>query len=105
MVGIAAEALPLPDSIWILDKSHLTWEFPTMKITTVDTKRRLVLAGATPGESYSVREAAPGHYELAKVIPAPRPKPTAEEMDALLASAPLTPKMDWEELRSLTREP
>ena len=76
-----------------------------MEITTVDTKRRIVLTGATPGESYSVREVASGHYELAKVIPAPRPKLTAEERDALLASAPLTPKMDWEELRSLTREP
>jgi hypothetical protein len=81
------------------------WEFPTMKIVTIDTKRRLTLPGAVPGESYSVREVAPGHYELAKVIPAPRPKPTPEELDALLASAPLSPKMDWEELRSLTREP
>ena len=76
-----------------------------MKISTVETKRRLALPGANPGESYSVREAAPGHYELAKVILAPRPKPTAAELDALLASAPLTPKMDWEELRTLTREP
>jgi hypothetical protein len=76
-----------------------------MKIATIDTKRRLTLPGAVPGESYSVREVAPGHYELAKVIPAPRPKPTPEELDALLASAPLSPKMDWEELRSLTREP
>jgi hypothetical protein len=63
-----------------------------MKIATIDTKRRLVLPRATPGESYAVREPAPGHYELAKVIPAPRPKPTAKELDALLASAPLTPK-------------
>lgn len=75
-----------------------------MKVSTIDTKRRLVLPGAKPGETYAVRAVAPGHYELAKVIPAPRPKPTAEELDALLASAPLTPKMSWEELRSLTRE-
>jgi hypothetical protein len=74
-----------------------------MKVSTIDTKRRLVLPGATPGETYAVRETAPGHYELAKVIPASRPKPTAKELDALLASAPLTPKMSWEELRSLTR--
>jgi len=76
-----------------------------MKVATIDSKRRLVLPGAQPGEAYAVREASPGHYELAKVIPAPLPKPTAEELDALLASAPLTPKMSWEELRSLTREP
>lgn len=76
-----------------------------MKIATIDNKRRLVLPGAKPGETYAVREAAPGHYELDKVIPAPRPKPTAAQLDALLASAPLTPKLRWEELRSHTREP
>ena len=76
-----------------------------MKIQTIDTKRRLVLPGATPGECYSVRQASPGHYELAKVIPAPKPKPSPEELDALLVSAALTPKMSWEELRTLTREP
>ena len=76
-----------------------------MKVATVDTKRRLVLPNAKPGETYVVREIASGYYELAKVIPALPPKPTAEEMDAMFASAPLTPKMRWEDLRSLTREP
>lgn len=77
-----------------------------MKIQTIDTKRRLVLPGATPGECYSVREAGPGHFELAKVIPAARkPKPKPAEIDALLVSAALTPKMNWEQLRILTREP
>jgi hypothetical protein len=76
-----------------------------MKITIVDNKRRLTLPGACPGEAYSVREAAPGHYELAKVIPAPRPKLNAEELDTLLALQPLTPQMSWNELRSITREP
>jgi hypothetical protein len=82
------------------------WDFPTMKIQVVDSKRRLVLPGARPGESYAVRQTDDGRYELAKVIPAPaRAKPTPEELDALLASAALTPKMRWEELRKLTREP
>jgi len=75
-----------------------------MKIATLDAKRRLVLPEAKPDETYAVREAAPGHHELAKVIPASRKKPTAAQLDALLASAPLTPKMSWEELRRLTRE-
>jgi len=87
-----------------LDNLTVPWENPTMKIATVDTKRRLVLPGAKPGESFSVRELAPGHYELSKVIPAARPKPTAKELEALLLSAPLTPKMSWDELRQLTRE-
>ncbi|NQX01028.1 hypothetical protein HQ447_10235 [bacterium] len=77
-----------------------------MKFQMVDTKRRLVLPGAKPGECYAVREAGPGHYELAKVIPASKkPKPKPAEIDALLDSAALTPSMPWEQLRVLTREP
>ena len=72
----------------------------------IDTKQRLVLPGATPGECYAVTEARPGHYELAKVIPAFKNlKPKPAEIDALLASAALTLRMDWEQLRVLTREP
>jgi|GEM_PF-1594289 hypothetical protein len=77
-----------------------------MKVQTIDSKRRLVLTGAKPGESYAVHQTEQGHYELAKVIPAPRKnKPTPVELDKLLATSALTPKMDWEELRSLTRDP
>ncbi|QTN33973.1 hypothetical protein HZ994_17165 [Akkermansiaceae bacterium] len=77
-----------------------------MKVLTVDSKRRLVLPGATPGECYAVRQSGSGHYELAKVIPAPkkrRAKPA--EIDALLASFALTPSMGSQQLRTLTREP
>jgi hypothetical protein len=76
-----------------------------MKIQTVDSKRRLILTGAEPGESYAVRQTTRGHYELAKVIPSQKPKPRPAELDALLISAALTPKMSWEELRGMTREP
>jgi len=90
----------------MIDNHPLSWEIPTMKVQTIDTKRRLVLPGAKPGECYAVREAGPGHYELAKVIPAPKKtKPKPSEIDALLASAALTPRMNWEQLRALTREP
>jgi len=76
-----------------------------MKIQTVDSKRRLVLSGAKPGEAYAVRQTANGHYELSQVLPTQKTQPAPEEFDALLRSAALTPKMSWEELRSLTREP
>ncbi|MGL4401031.1 MAG: hypothetical protein ACRCXD_14270 [Luteolibacter sp.] len=77
-----------------------------MKVQTIDTKRRLVLPGATPGECYAVREAGPGLYELAKVIPAAKkPKPKRAQIESLLTSAALTPKMNWETLRAITREP
>lgn len=76
-----------------------------MKVQVIDSKRRLILPGAKPGEFYAVRQTASGHYDLAKVIPAQRLKPDPEEFDALLVSAALTPKTSWEELRALTREP
>ncbi|MFN0126697.1 MAG: hypothetical protein ACKV19_08435 [Verrucomicrobiales bacterium] len=77
-----------------------------MKVQTIDAKRRLVLPGAQPGECYAVRGDGHGHYELTKVIPAPKaPKPNPAEIDALFASAALTPAMNSEQLRALTREP
>lgn len=77
-----------------------------MKVQTIDAKRRLVLSGAKPGECYAVREIEAGRYELVQVIPAPaRKKPTEAQLDALLSTSPLTPKMDWETLRRETREP
>lgn len=77
-----------------------------MKVQSVDSKRRLVLTGAQPGEAYAVRQTEVGHYELSKVIPAPRKKkPSPQQLDNLLATSGLTPKLDWEELRELTREP
>ena len=90
----------------MVDNHFPQWEISTVKVQMIDTKRRLVLPGATPGECYAVTEARPGHYELAKVIPASKkPKSKPAEIDALLASAALTPRMNWEQLRVLTREP
>jgi hypothetical protein len=62
--------------------------------------------GAKPGECYSVKKTGPGHFELAKVIPAARkPNPKPAEIDTVLVSAALTPKMNWKQLRVLTRDP
>ncbi len=61
-----------------------------MKVQIIDTKRRLLLPGAKPGECYVVREAGPGHFELDEVIPAPKKtKPKPSEIDGLLVSADL----------------
>jgi hypothetical protein len=76
-----------------------------MKIQTIDSKKRLVLSGAKPGEAYAVSQTGSGHYELTKVVPSQKPKPTPAELDAMLDAAPLEPKMSWQELRALTREP
>ena len=77
-----------------------------MKVLTIDSKRRLILPGAKPGECYAVHQTGGGRYELAKVIAVPRnPKPKPSQIDALLASAALTSRMSSEQLRNLTREP
>ena len=77
-----------------------------MKIATVDDKRRLVLPGAVPGESYAISQGDDGHFHLIKImLPAKKSKPTARKIDALLKSAALTPQMSAKTLRALTREP
>jgi hypothetical protein len=48
----------------VIEKTNNSREIPTMKIQTVDSKGRLVLSGATPGEAYAVRQTGFGHYEL-----------------------------------------
>lgn len=78
-------------------------EIPTMKITAIE--RRLVLPGAQPGETYAIWQDHAGHYELTKVVPAPQKNKPPRKIDALMKSAALTPKMGWEELHTLTREP
>jgi hypothetical protein len=76
-----------------------------MKIATIDTKRRLVLPGAQPGETYAVWQDEAGHYELTKVIPAPKKsKNSPRAIDALMKSAALTPRLNSEQLKAMTRE-
>lgn len=76
-----------------------------MKIATVDDKRRLVLPGATPGESYAISQEEDGHFHLIKImLPTKNSKPNARQIDALLKSAALTPQISAKKLRALTRE-
>ncbi len=75
-----------------------------MKTVTTDQKRRIVIPNAEPGEVYSVREIDPGHLELTRMIPAPRESKSASELRKLLKEDALTPAMNWEALKQLTRE-
>jgi len=77
-----------------------------MKIATIDAKRRIILPQAEAGEAFAIDQPEPGHYTLTKVVPAPRKTSrSAREIDAGLATAALTPKTTWDQLKSLTREP
>ncbi|MFP4070006.1 MAG: hypothetical protein ACLFVC_07480 [Opitutales bacterium] len=76
-----------------------------MKIATVDQKKRIRIPGTEPGEAFAVREVEPGHYELAKMIPAPRTAPrNARATNAAIEQHALTPAIDWATLRQGTRE-
>ena len=71
-----------------------------------DSKKRVVLPRAKPGEVYDVQEQGEGRYLLVR-LERPEPEPSMSRQDCLRAieENPLQPTMSWEELRSLTREP
>ena len=74
--------------------------------TTADSKKRIVLPTATPGDVFDIQRYGEGHFVLLRLT---RPEPEARLNRAkclqALAAAPLRPKMDWATLRGLTREP
>ena len=71
-----------------------------------DSKKRVVLPRAEPGEVYDVQEQGEGRYLLVR-LERPEPEQPMSRQDCLRAieENPLRPGMSWEELRSLTREP
>jgi hypothetical protein len=74
-------------------------------ITKADSKKRVVLPEAKPGEVFDVQRDGEGRYVLVRLArPEPRRMTRAQCIRAI-AAAPLTPKMDWETLRKTTREP
>ena len=77
-----------------------------MKVARADTKRRVVIPGAEPGDVFDIQREGEGRYMLVRLHrPPSRPKMTYQECLDAIARSPLTPTMSWEELRSMTREP
>lgn len=71
-----------------------------------DTKKRVVLPEAKPGEVYDIQEQGEGRYLLVRLErPEPRGSLSREECLQAIDRRPLRPGMSWEELRLLTREP
>jgi hypothetical protein len=72
--------------------------------TTADSKKRIVLPSAKPGEVFEVLTEGEGHFRVIRLERAPPPMPMSQS-DCLSAmnSAPLRPRMSWEKLRTLTR--
>ena len=76
-----------------------------MKVTIADQKRRIVLPGIQPGDCFAVNEVGPGYLEVVKMEPIQ--KPASEKVDDVFKKMdkhPLTPQLDWETLKSQTRE-
>jgi hypothetical protein len=77
-----------------------------MATSTADAKRRVVLTAASPGDVFDIQNQGEGRLLLVRLE---RPKPGArmsmERCLEAIAAAPLRPKMTWDSLKAMTREP
>ena len=71
-----------------------------------DSKKRVVMPGALPGDVFDCQDEGNGHFVLVRLgkLDAPEKKTRAEVLAAIKASK-MRPMMMWEELRAMTREP
>ncbi len=82
------------------------WDYPTMSTSTVDSKKRVVLASGKQGEVYDVQSQGEGRLLLVR-LERPRRKKHMNKKACLAAmnKSPLRPTMGWDQLRRTTREP
>ena len=77
-----------------------------MWVRVVDSKRRIVLGAARPGEAFSVAEESDGRFVLTRLEPVSSTRRMSfDEGRAAIEAAPLRPALTWDELREVTREP
>lgn len=77
-----------------------------MAISTVDAKRRVVLPAAKPGDVFDIQSQGEGRLLLVRLErPKQEPEMSVERSLEAMAAAPLRPKMPWDSLKALTREP
>jgi hypothetical protein len=74
--------------------------------TTADSKKRIVLPTARPGDVFDVQRFGEDQFMLVRLVcPEPKARLTRTQCLQAIGAAPLHPKMDWETLKRLTREP
>lgn len=74
--------------------------------TTADAKKRIVLPTAKPGDVFDIQRFGESQFILVRLVrPEPKARLTRTQCLRAIASRPLSPTMDWETLRGLTREP
>ena len=112
------ETPPVPGSeiegarlVTVLPSCRLTlrlpkWDNPTMPTVRADTKRRVVIPTAHPGDIFDIQSQGEGRLLLVRLqVPPAPPKKSRAECLAAIARNPLRLRLSWEELRRLTREP
>ena len=88
------------------DRCGGEWDIPTMRVRIVDSKRRIVLGAALPGQAFGVAEESDGRIVLTRLEPVRSTRQMSfDECRAAIEAAPLRPALSWDELREVTREP
>ena len=72
---------------------------------TADSKKRVVLPGAAPGDVFACEQNGPELVLRRIYREAPRKKLTKAQALKAIRKWKLKPAMSWEELRKFTREP
>jgi hypothetical protein len=77
-----------------------------MPTSTADSKKRVVLPAAKPGEVYDIQSQGEGRLLLVRLErPGPKSKMSRTRCLEAIASAPLRTRMTWDTLKKTTREP
>jgi hypothetical protein len=77
-----------------------------MAAVRADSKKRVVIPGAVPGDVFDVQPQGDERYALVRLHrPDPAPRKSFEECLEAMSQAPLRMTLSWEELRQITREP
>jgi hypothetical protein len=83
------------------------WANPTMSISIVDSKKRIVLQSGQPGDVFEIQQQAAGRFLLIRLEKPERGvrRMTKKASMEAMRKAPLRSTMTWAKLRQLTREP
>jgi hypothetical protein len=77
-----------------------------MATSTVDAKQRVVLPAASPGDVFDIQSQGEGRLLLVRLErPKREPGRNLESCLEAIAAAPLRPKMTWDSLKAMIREP
>jgi hypothetical protein len=77
-----------------------------MPIARADNKKRVVIPFARPGDIFDVQQQSEGRLLLVRLVkPKPRSRMSKAESLRAISTSPLRPKLSWNELRRLSREP